>query len=826
MKIQKGSAAAVAGILTLVGGTQAYAQAADTSASHEAVNTDIIVSARRIDERLQDVPISITVFNQTQLDDRNITNGGDLATYTPSLTANNRFGSNNSSFSIRGFTQELRTTPSVGVYFAEVVAPRGGLTGIVSGDGAGPGNYFDLQNVQVLKGPQGTLFGRNTTGGAILLVPRKPTDRFEGYVEGSVGNYDMKRIQAVLNVPISDTGAFRIGVDRMKRDGFLRNISGIGPDRKADRDYVAVRASLLANLTPELENYTVASYSRADETGAIPAFTSCVNSFPFGLLSCQQFARQQGQDFYTVQNDEAHPVSFVEQWQVINKTTWQVSDAVSLRNIASYAQFQNQSRGNTFGTDWIIPSAFGPIPNTGPLAGQRPVFALSAPPTASGRAGGSQTLLPRAQQWTATEELQLVGTTGTLDWQIGGYLELSDSLGFSGSQSPLLIACQNPSELRCFDVFGALLQRPGLGSIGYAITKGKFRNVGVYGQATYKLAENFKLTGGLRYTWDKVWAENYSTTIRFFTPNTPTQFCTFPGVGPGTTVPVQGWSSCGVRSSNSSQAPTWVVGLDYNPADDVLLYAKYSRGYRQGSVNPFAPPPFQNYDEEKVDTYEIGLKASFRGSVSGNFGIAAFYNDFSDQQLAVAIQSSTNAATPTQAIVNAGSSRIQGFETDASVTFFDSLTFSGSFAYLDTRISSIALPAPTGGVYDILIPVVAQGAELPFTPKYKGTLTASYRLPLPESVGDVTISGTYTYASSYLTQAIPRITLPSVELLNFNLNWNSVAGLPIDISAFVVNAANEKYFVGVFDQPTQGFRAHALGEPRTYGLRVKYRFGS
>src|SRR5258708_34577390 len=154
--------------------------------------TEVIVTARRVEERLQDVPISITVFNQEQLSNRNVVNAADLAAYTPSLSANTNFGAENSSFAIRGFVQDAGTPPSVGVYFADVVALRGPTQGIQAGDGAGPGYFFDLQNVQVLKGPQGTLFGRNTTGGAILFVPQKPSSTLEGYVEAESGNFDLQ----------------------------------------------------------------------------------------------------------------------------------------------------------------------------------------------------------------------------------------------------------------------------------------------------------------------------------------------------------------------------------------------------------------------------------------------------------------------------------------------------------------------------------------------------------------------------------------------------------------------------------------------------------
>ena len=239
-----------------------YAMPAFAQEADDATDTDIIVTARRTEERLQDVPISITVFNQEQLDRRNVLSGNDLAAYTPSLSVNTRFGNDFASFSLRGFYQENRTTASVGAYFADVVAPRGGGS-TQGGDGAGPGSFFDLQNVQVLKGPQGTLFGRNTTGGAVLLVPKKPSDKLEGYLEGGLGNYNMHRVQAVLNVPLSDTFKIRGGVDWQERKGFMRNISGIGPKDFSNVDYIAARFSMLIDLAPDIENYTVASYSKS-----------------------------------------------------------------------------------------------------------------------------------------------------------------------------------------------------------------------------------------------------------------------------------------------------------------------------------------------------------------------------------------------------------------------------------------------------------------------------------------------------------------------------------------------------------------------------------
>ncbi len=227
----------------------AFAQDAEESNG----GNDIIVTAQRVEQRLQDVPISITVLDQQTLTNNNVTNAKDLAAYTPGLSVNNRYGSDSTTFSIRGFTQDQRTFATVGTFFADVVALRGsGAT--FGGDGAGPGALFDLQNVQVLKGPQGTLFGRNVTGGAVLLVPRRPVDKFEGYVEASGGDYDMRRVQAVVNLPVMDSLRIRAGFDHQVRDGYLKNIGRVGDGKFGNKgmgnvNYWAARFSALADLS-------------------------------------------------------------------------------------------------------------------------------------------------------------------------------------------------------------------------------------------------------------------------------------------------------------------------------------------------------------------------------------------------------------------------------------------------------------------------------------------------------------------------------------------------------------------------------------------------
>lgn len=813
--------------LTIVSPTFAQqAQRAD-------VDTDtIVVTARRSEERLQDVPISITVFSQEQLSNRNVVTGTDLATYTPSLTVNNRFGSDNATFALRGFVQEIGTAPSVGVYFADVVSPRGGATGFPSGDGAGPGSFFDLQNVQILKGPQGTLFGRNTTGGAILLVPQKPTDRLEGFVEGSVGNYDMRRIQGVVNVPLADTLRIRLGVDRQTRDGTIRNLAPVGPRRISDVDYVAVRASIVADLTPDLENYTILSYSQSDTKGSVSAISYCNPAIaPFNPLdqstiapnffvpsACENLAEQRKAGFYSAFSAVRKPQSKVEVWQAINTTTWQATDNLTVKNIVSYARQKQFLRASVFGIYATVhpnlAASYAVYPNA--------QFTFSEINPIPGR--------PVSNQSTFTEELQFQGrsTDGSLTWQAGGYMELSNPIGLFGNQTAGSINCTDVDNFQCTDVLAPSVFGFPVGVVNYTTGRTKFRNYGLYAQSTYSLSDQIKITGGIRYTWDKVRTDS-QLIVNNIIGGSPIPRCLLAS----TSLP-----ECRLEAQNSSGKPTWLLGLDYTPTQNLLAYAKYTRGYRAGGIKTDAPIEYLTFAPEKVDSYEIGLKATIPGQIRGNLNIAGFYNDFQNQQLQFGFTPRPGTGlVPTAGPINAGKSRIYGFEVEANVSPLEGLRLEANYAYLKTEIKSIVQPTlPATSPYSVS-GFIAPGDELLLSPKHKLVLGANYTLPLDDSIGSISFGANYIYTSKQLSNYIDRLfapatggvdigTLRPTNIVNLNASWTSVAGAPVDISFFMTNLTKQKYYTFVNGVITAtGFESANLGEPRTYGVRLKYRFG-
>jgi len=817
--------------LTLVATTALAGLAAPAFAQGAgASDTDIVVTARRVEERLQDVPISITVFNQEQLSERNVTNAQDLANYTPSLSATTNFGAENSTFALRGFVQETGTGPSVGVYFADVVAPRGASQGFPAGDGAGPGSFFDLQNVQVLKGPQGTLFGRNTTGGAVLLVPTKPKDKFEGYVEGSLGNYDMRRIQAVLNLPLTDSVRLRIGGEHQKRNGYMKNATNIGAKDFDDIDYISLRGSLVIDLTPELENYTIARYTNSSNNGHVQRMFTC-NSTPsptnfLGLLGCAQLQRQ-GSDFYTLSNDMPDPYSKMKMWQVINTTTWQATDNLTVKNIVSYARLRTKIHADLFGTALIIPKgAFGTVPVGGGVTIPYPFTDTPVGFAVIRNIPDSDS----SNQSTFTEEFRLEGNAadGRLNYQAGFYYESATPRAFIGSQSPVFIGCSDPDNFICTDLTGG-------GGINYTAAKNTFKTTGVYAQGTYAFTDQLKLTVGARYTWDKVRSISRGVTYTFpvGVPNASPNLtrCTLPG----RVLPL-----CEADQKASFHKPTWVIGLDYNPTNDLLVYGKYSRGYRAGGIKSDVPQAFVFFQPEKVDTYEIGTKASFSGALSGYFNLAAFYNDFTNQQIQLGFNDNPNnplVVTPTAGPVNIGTSRIYGLEVDTRVNLFKGFSVAAAYSYLNAKVKKVEQAAIDPNDPYVLNGFVRKGDRLAFTPKHKYNVTAQYQLPLDESLGEVTLGATYVHVgnqvSNYSNRLVTAVTggvdlgiLKSYNLINLNLDWDNVGGKPVDVSFFVTNLNKKKYFTAVPGMMgSVGFEVATVGEPQMWGFRIKYRFG-
>ncbi|WP_373081031.1 TonB-dependent receptor [Zhongshania sp.] len=782
---------------------------------------EVIVTATRREQNLQDVAISMTVLSQEQISNANMTNSADLAAFTPGLTTNNRFGSENASFAIRGFTMELRTTASVGVYFAEVAAPRGQNVQ-TSGDGAGPGTLFDLENIQVLKGPQGTLFGRNTTGGAVLMVPTKPTDTFEGSAELTTGDRGLRELKAIVNVPFGDDFKIRLSVSDKEADGHVRNVSGIGSDELSNVDYTAFRLSSLIDISDSMTNYTVLNYADSDTFGGTASLFDCSSATPaenplvaFTGTGCnQQLADQAaaGQDgFYDAVSTVANPITAIEDIRFINKFSWAFAENYTFNSILSMSNLVTDNTSDIFGTKFTETQAS--------LLGL-PVSVAVADPRREFVPGVS--IAPRdahvTDQAGRVAELQIQGLSfdGALDWQSGLYWEDSQPNGFSGNDSAILVSCDvstietgDPDQYNCFDVTNGAL-----GGVSQIRNKTVYRNKAIFAQGTYDVFDWMSITAGARYTWDDTKGFINFTRYTFVADQIQTP-----------TVRVE-------QASQSSEAPTGLMEVQFRPYEDVMVYGKYVRGYRQGSVNMAADVGIQTHDKETVDTFEIGAKTSFDWIIPGRVNFALFDNDFTDMQLQGGYVSSDKG--PTTAIFNAGSASIRGAEIEGFFQLAEGLILNLSYSRLltelleqeDNQPKVAAASGPVGGA--TFSPSAVVGDELPFASDVSYTVGLSYTRPMGPDLGLLNIGLNYSYIGEQRmsgTGTTPYDMLGSFDLLNGNVSWFDIMGTPLDLTVFGTNLQDDDYTTYISGTDSSlGFSSRQVGSPRTIGARLKYNF--
>jgi iron complex outermembrane receptor protein len=618
----------------------------------------------------------------------------------------------------------------------------------------------------------------------------------------------------------------------MKRDGYLINHSGIGPDRLNNTNFTARRLSIVANLTPDLENYLIASYTNSDNNGTTLKLVGC-NSNPATYVNlqlltapfaCAQLTRQnaRGDGWWDVENRALDAREHNRTWQVINTTTWRVSDSLTIKNIASYAEAYEDINFNISGDNFV---------------GLAPVIVIGGTPNYHNGA-----------ESTWTEQFQFQGNLDKLKWQAGGYYESSDPIGYGSQTVPLLLNCTDPGAYHCKagiafpDGRGGLIPVSNLGQNWY---KWWWRSKGLYAQGTYDITDKFSTTAGIRYTWDDQKNYNAATAVWFFADNVPTAFCNNvirnPGPGgTGTTrfIAPGDFHQCDLTYDKKSSAPTWTIDLEYKPVPDVMLFAKWSRGYRAGGVNtPFVF--YETWNPEKLDAYEVGAKASLRGAVPGYFNITGFYNDFRDQQLQVNLIQKPGAPVGGGAgIVNAGKSRIWGIEVDMAATFFNSLKLEAGYTYLNTKlIDFVGLPAPDNSPWvpgaspwAAINPMAIVHGPLTLSPKNRMQLTGTYTLPIHDSVGEISFGATYVHTDKQLANAgtAPQFQyLPASDLLNLNANWRNVMGQPVDLSFFMTNVTDAKFPLNVANfYSLFGFESQNPNEPRMWGFRLKYRFGT
>jgi iron complex outermembrane receptor protein len=730
---------------------------------------EVVVTARRREERLQAIPVSVTAFSAAQLVERNITSSQDLGLFVPSLVLNNNAGVA-PGFVLRGQGLTLSAGPGVVAYFAEVPFPSGQNATSAFQGGTGPGTFFDLENLQVLKGPQGTLFGRNTTGGAILFTPQKPRNDYDGYIDLTLGDYDWHEVEGALNVPVvRDKLLLRVAADVSMRDGYTKDVGPYFAGQDYDnRDYWAFRASAIFRPTDDFENYLILTSLYLHETGtggsiiAVKPGGLAVEAFPAieAYLATQQTLGPRETELSSAQIDK--------QWTygLVDIARDDIGDDLTLKNIAGYMVEKNSTG--------IIDVDNGP-------------FAIQDTFAPKGWSGASVQY---------SDELQLSGKSrdGALQWTAGGYLEYD-----------------KPTDMPEYGVSIPILTPSGSYRQDMIVAEGGTtqRTQALYGQATYDLGNlapdlaGLKFTAGYRYTWDyrSDVSDIYSQTTGTCVERTDAMI-----------------PNCELGKAGRFHAPTWTLGLDYQLSPETLLYVTGRRGYKSGGFNLNTPEHsiYSTFQPELVTDVEIGVKSDWTlFGVRGRTDIDMFHTDYTNIQRAISVLINGLSSPVTE---NAAVATIQGVEFEGTFIPLPNTEIALAYSYLSSKYDRYHSPV----LGDL------SGLAFPFAPKNKASIVGRYRLPISPAWGDVSLGATYLLQSSVNAGSDFSVTniIPGYGLINLRLDWKGIGGSDVDAALFVTNAADTVYKTRVSAlYNIFGVAGASYGEPRIFGVQLRYRFG-
>lgn len=732
-------------------------QSTVTSGDSSAI-ADIVVTARRKNEDAQDVPLTITAVSGEELVKQDIRNATDFVRSVPSVSFCCQRGEVQYPF--------VRGIPGVKGYFAEVPA-------VLDGNAY----YFDVQSVQVLKGPQGTLFGTATNGGAILNEPNRPGKEFGGYVSGTVGDYARVGFEAVVNAPISESLQMRAGASWNKSRGYIHDESN--GRRYGNEDYFIGRVGFNYDAGKGFSNYLVLNYydSRGDRPPFTPYAVNPAFTATYAALS-PIIEEQQQLGLYNLVgtgveggNDDRRRML-----NIVNQTSLELSDSLRLRNIFGYNRTRFFSRFDADGTSLAIMDS-NVLPTVAPGADRQ-----------------------------VSEELQLQGKIGERFDFTAGTFNLWFKAGTSGH-----VALNDLS-----DSFGILT--------GSLLHSSKTRTNAVYAEGTYNFGDDhhgLRLTGGIRYTVDHVdLVQTNSVWVRM--PEL-TDLADFGAYGvPHTEYDLH----------NTFKKVTFKGGLQYVFDDRRMAYFTVSRGYSAGGFNTGNPAGLEAYQPESLTNYEAGLKADWSsGDFRARTNLAFYFGKYDNIQVSTTQANCTdpnNLATCQFAVgtFNAAKADIKGVEAELMLSPVRFLEFGGAASYNDNKYKKYENDPDGPG------PQPAQdlrGQPFVYNPKYKVSLYGTVRLPL-ENRGEISLTANYSWQDKLVTSAVPVPQFYDKQdaygNLDLHLNWDDMMGQTgLGGSVFVTNVTkNTKTDGGFGAYGSLGLWGLSVAVPRQFGVRLRYDF--
>ncbi len=713
---------------------------------------EIVVTAQRRVESLQDVPITINALTGEQLSKSGIEYTTDLQFHVPGfvLSPNAQFGLP----FLRGVGTDQITVGlegSVAVHSNGVYLPR--LVSSIT-------DFYDIERIEVIKGPQGTLFGRNATGGVINISTRQPEKEFGGYVDFSVGNYETIRVSGAVNVPLAeDKAILRVAALGSFDDGYATN-PYLSEDIE-ETDVVSFRSQLLLQVTDDLSirlfgDYTKDESSRGQSAQLQPVFASNV-----GVV----FGAPLHTDVRTQSSDALLQLD-LEDYGFGAEIIWDLG-SMEFKSLSSYREYEQ-----TWALDFDV-SELNLI--------------FSAP------SESSESIL---------QEFQLASTDdGPLEWLVGAFLFFEEP-----EQDFRLLFGAAPFG-------GTALAAGGLYNFGIAdVTSVETEAYAVFGQFSYNLTEQWRATLGLRYSHEQKDVNYNFTLLNIPTPATAADLiANRPGLG---------FSPFGDSPQNSWSAFTPKFGIEYFMSEDVLWFASATRGFKSGGFNSLlfgASPTLESVDEEFIWSYEGGVKATLMdGRLRAN--AAFFYYDYSDLQQNVLTEEAIAAGNGFANVRNVGDAEVWGAELELELAATGNLFFDTHLAYLNTEIERLQAPNPNDPP-----DVDHDGNDLPKAPDFSVSLGSEYHLPL-QYLGSLILRMEYSYRDKifYTLFNDPLAAADSHNIVNGRLTLNSPDDR-WSAAVYVRNLLDEDYEVGGFRGGAFGNIAQ-FGRPRTYGINLKYNF--
>ena len=818
--VSRRSAALLAGCALIAMPVMSVAQetaanARDQSTEESAGPGRIIVTAERRATDLQETPLSIVAVSQEIIDAKGIENLQDLATFTPNLniTGGRGSGGSNPQFSIRGVSGGGGVTGErgVGLYLDGIYIPR--TNGSVL-------RVLDIERVEVLRGPQGTLFGRNSTGGAIRYFTQRPDPGVtEGYLRATIGNMERHDIVGALNLPLSDNAALRVQGAYLNQGGWVQR----GPqDLGRTTDYIG-RADLRFEPTSDLTIDLGFIYSQNKSNGTPHVFEEFDMRPGIGegfwegnyadWLGDALIADGQERiaalndprividdftapgfclidDFDPDFDDACLQYDNTDYWQGSLNLSYDLSDTVSITSITGISRLDNESN-----LDWQYL--------------------------------GTETRMTDIESDVFYQELQLNAALfeDALDLVVGG-----SYFHERGTADTYVVNRRGTSDVPRGGPFANTLRPNGNADAGLFTRTDTFTvqesdSYGIFLSGTWHITDRLNFTGGLRYAHDYKDYEETEFAHETFTP------------APGT-------DRTTVMSDYSWDQLDWRASLDFDLTDDWMWYATVSKAYKAGSYGGVEIADIQTgesqsaqlipVDPERVVNFETGMRIE---AMDGRlrFNPTAFYMQWTNRQAARQVQCSGQPSCPeppgfTIQIVNSGDVDIYGFELDAQLYLTDDFWLDGSAGY-------------TG--YDLKDPVANSGPNLfPGPPEFTFNVGATYSADI--GPGELTLNANYAYTSDQATHPTDvgdsAYQLPSISLVNARIRFQP-ENVPVTISLFANNLLDNTYASyatrfggGYWDRggptsiqiPLAAPERSALfvvrGKPREVGLTLQYDF--